>query len=76
MVDFRRTVLALLTAVAATAAFAQEQPGRPAGERGHAEPGRQEQNAPGVQVAIRCCRQNSTAPPARHAAPTTSRIDL
>jgi carboxypeptidase C (cathepsin A) len=48
MVDFRRTVLALLTAVAATAAFAQEQPGRPAGERGHAEPGRQEQNAPGV----------------------------
>src|ERR1700730_17367558 len=48
MVDFRRTVLALLTAVAATAAFAQEQPSRPAGERGHAEPGRQEQNAPGV----------------------------
>jgi carboxypeptidase C (cathepsin A) len=48
MVDFRRTVLALLTAVAATAAFAQEQPGRPAGERGHAEPGRQEQNGPGV----------------------------
>ena len=48
MVDFRRTVLALLTAVAATAAFAQEQPGRPAGERGHAEPGRQEQDGPGV----------------------------
>src|ERR1700719_2395441 len=52
MVDFRRTVLALLTAVAATAAFAQEQPGRPAGERGHAEPGRQEQNAPGVLSLI------------------------
>ncbi len=61
MVDFRRTVLALLTAVAATAAFAQEQPGRPAGERGHAEPGRQEQNGPGVLSLLPGTRSPSTA---------------
>ena len=49
MVDFRRTVLALLIAVAATAAFAQERPGR-AGRRARScrTPGQQEQNAPGV----------------------------
>src|SRR4051812_12424945 len=48
MADFRRTVLALLITVAATAALAQEPPGRPAGERSHGEQGRQEQSRPGV----------------------------
>jgi carboxypeptidase C (cathepsin A) len=48
MADFRRSVLALLIAAAATAAFAQEPGGRPAGERSHAEQGRQEQSGPGV----------------------------
>ena len=61
MVDFRRTVLALLTAVAATAAFAQEQPGRPAGERSHAEQARRSRTR---RACSRCCpgtRSPSTA---------------
>jgi carboxypeptidase C (cathepsin A) len=48
MIDIRRSVLALVMAFAATAGLAQERTDRPAGERGHPEPGRQEQNAPGV----------------------------
>ena len=42
MPDLRRCLLALVTAFAVTAAFAQEHAGHPAGERGHAEQGRQE----------------------------------
>ena len=45
MIGLRRSLLVLLTAFAVTAAFAQEHANRPAG---HAEQGRQEQNAPGV----------------------------
>jgi carboxypeptidase C (cathepsin A) len=48
MIDIRRSVLALVIAFTATAASAQEHAGRPAGERGHPEPGRPEQNAPGA----------------------------
>ena len=48
MIEFRCSVVALLIAFAATVALAQEHTSRPAGERGHAEPGRPEQNAPGV----------------------------
>jgi len=48
MIDFRRSVVALLIAFAATAALTQEHTSRQAGEHDHAESGRPEQNAPGV----------------------------
>ena len=48
MLDLRRPLLALVIAFAVTAAFAQEHAGHPAGDRGHAEQGRPEQNTPGV----------------------------
>jgi hypothetical protein len=47
-IDLHRSLVALLIAFAATAAFAQERAAHPAGEHNHPEPGRQEQNAPGV----------------------------
>ncbi len=48
MIDFRRAVLAFAIALAASAAFAQEHAGRPAGERNRPDQGRQEQSGPGV----------------------------
>ena len=48
MIYIRRSVVAVLIAFAATAGLAQEHASRPAGERGHTEQGRSEQNAPGV----------------------------
>jgi carboxypeptidase C (cathepsin A) len=48
IIDFHRSLVALLIAFAATAAFAQERAAHPAGEHNHPELGRQEQNAPGV----------------------------
>ena len=48
IIDLHRSLVALLIAFAATAAFAQERAAHPAGEHNHPEPGRQEQNAPGV----------------------------
>jgi len=48
MIDFRRSVVALLIAFAATAALTQEHTSRPPGEHGHSESGRPEQNAPEV----------------------------
>ncbi|MGD0023828.1 MAG: peptidase S10, partial [Xanthobacteraceae bacterium] len=55
MIDRRRTLAAVLLAALATAAVAQERPGRPGGERFNRQeqsqqgsPGRQEPNGPGV----------------------------
>ncbi len=48
MINPHRSLVALLIALAATAAFAQERAARPAGEHNRPDPGRQEQNAPGV----------------------------
>ena len=48
MIYIHRSVVAVLIAFAATAGLAQEHASRPAGERGHTEQGRSEQNAPGV----------------------------
>ena len=48
MIYIHRSVIAVLIAFAATAGLAQEHASRPAGERGHTEQGRSEQNAPGV----------------------------
>ena len=45
MIDRHRSLVALLIAFAATAAFAQERAAHPAGDRGHAEQGRQEHEA-------------------------------
>ena len=48
MIDRHRSLVALLIAFAATAAFAQERVAHAAGEHQRPELGRQEQNAPGV----------------------------
>jgi carboxypeptidase C (cathepsin A) len=48
IIDLHRSLVALLIAFAATAAFAQERAAHPAAEHNHPEPRRQEQNAPGV----------------------------
>ena len=48
MIDFRRTAIAFGITLLATAAVAQEHPGRPAGERNHPGQDRQEQAGPGV----------------------------
>jgi carboxypeptidase C (cathepsin A) len=52
MIDIHRAILALLIALVATAAVAQEHAGRPAGERSHPDQGRQEQSGPGVLALL------------------------
>jgi hypothetical protein len=48
IIDRHRSLVTLLIAFAATAAFAQERAIHPAGEHNQSEPGQQEQSAPGM----------------------------